>query len=77
MNTPKYKFFTTNEIKPTGWLKKHHFRFTCEGRAVWFSNFTSWRLNPVHARLKRHFSVLSLENFMGSTRYLYFQSLVP
>lgn len=22
MNTPKYKFFTTNEIKPTGWLKK-------------------------------------------------------
>ena len=54
-----------------------HFRFTCEGRAVWFSNFTSWRLNPVHARLKRHFSVLSLENFMGSTRYLYFQSLVP
>lgn len=22
MNTPKYKFFTTNEIKPAGWLKK-------------------------------------------------------
>ena len=22
INTPKYKFFTTNEIKPTGWLKK-------------------------------------------------------
>ena len=22
MNTPKYKFFTTNEIKPEGWLKK-------------------------------------------------------
>ena len=22
MNTPKYKFFTTNEIKPRGWLKK-------------------------------------------------------
>ena len=22
MNKPKYKFFTTNEIKPTGWLKK-------------------------------------------------------
>ena len=22
MNTPKYKFFTTNELKPTGWLKK-------------------------------------------------------
>ncbi len=22
MNTPKYRFFTTNEIQPTGWLKK-------------------------------------------------------
>lgn len=22
LNKPKYKFFMTNEIKPTGWLKK-------------------------------------------------------